>query len=615
MSLDGITVAPPKVVAVAKEAHLRLYFSLILLALVVASVSGAGLAWDGSYVLFKVLDTQAPFVVHNRWFVVPLQWPVLLASGYTSDLTILQSVFNLAYGLIPLIALAACWWIVRDKAPSLFVWPALGIGLVTLPGQLCFVSDANITLQLFWPIMLGVLTGLRRPQVYLVMLLAVIVLLDHPVALGLFGVAAGLAFLRGWRYPAQRLFMWCWMFGFLALSALTLLKFSVAHNSYEDEQLSLAVLERQYQAAVSGLPLMAMLCTFAAALMILANPFFKSSQNSDNLLAVRIIELTSLLLVAVLFFLWGRSATLWEGGIDFRLWAAVFTMPLLLMATLDSFRHDKIEPEVQARVWKHRSGTIKLLGAIFLLVLTAQSLSWLGQTNRLREAMAQSNQTCVTTDSVNWTIGTVLGHWSLTPYSLLLGGNKPQKIVLPEASCADERISTGAQLTQWEWRRWRPSWFDTSVLSQQLVAEKQTTLAKIVASAGCRFSMSSGWYEREQNGTFWWQWNAGQSRLEVNSTQAVELVLRGELKTIQTPNEVQVVLNGKPVAALEVTSEDMKGFQPLPLALKAGANQLEFISRNPAAVTSKDKRNLAIAVGNLKLTDRNNLSICELGSA
>jgi hypothetical protein len=55
---------------------MRFYFGLIIAALGFAAVSGAAMAWDGSYMLFKILDLQSPVPAHGRLVNVPFHWMV-----------------------------------------------------------------------------------------------------------------------------------------------------------------------------------------------------------------------------------------------------------------------------------------------------------------------------------------------------------------------------------------------------------------------------------------------------------------------------------------------------------------------------------------------------------
>lgn len=595
-----IVSVKPEPLTATDNRNLRLLFGLTALAIVIASVVGAGLSWDGSYILFKVLDTQAPFVVHGRWFVAPLQLPVLLASQFTGDQLVLQTVFSLAYALVPLLALALSWWIVRDTQPGLFVWAAIGILLIALPGQFCLVSDANMALQLFWPVILAVLTDLRRPKLYAVAGLSLVLLFSHPVAIPLFALVAVLAILRGWRsqYERPAVLLWAGVFGLL--TAVSIAKFFLTSDTYEDEQLSVAVLERQYQGAVAGWPLLFIGAVWLMALLLFAAPFVRRPSLVRSL---RAVEVGCLVVGGGALLIWVSNPRLWERGIDFRLWALILTLPIIGLAVAESlWLKTYFSP---ARTWAHRGSILGSIGIVFVLVLAVQSTSWLSQTNRLREALAQSQQSCLTPSAVNWTAQTPLGHWSLTPYSLLIGGKTPGKVILPEAGCAQERIGESIKITDWDTRAWKSGWFDTTGLRLQLIAQQP-------AANTCRYSLASGWYQTEQAGAESWQWSEGTGRLEVFSPKDGEIVLNGTLRSAQQPNQVKVAVNGQDRATLNVTWEDSRPLEPLSLPLKAGRNEISFISRNQATKVANDNRMLAIMLGNLRLTDRNNGPACGL---
>jgi hypothetical protein len=220
----------------------RIYFALIGAALGFATVSGAAMAWDGSYILFKILDLQSPIPAHNRFVNIPFHWTVLLASRLTSDLTILQMVFGFIYALIPFVALALSWWIVRDQAEVLFIWAALGIGLGTLPGQFCFICEATYVIFLFWPIILAILTRMRKHQVPVILLLVMAAFFTHFVSSILFALSAIIAFAIGLRSRDNRSWMWIWAFALSAMAVLKLLTFWIFPSSYEMSMLSMDIL-------------------------------------------------------------------------------------------------------------------------------------------------------------------------------------------------------------------------------------------------------------------------------------------------------------------------------------------------------------------------------------
>lgn len=140
---------------------MRFYFALTAIALIIAGLAGAALSFDGSTYLYGILESQAPHAPNDRYIYIPLHLPVLLADRYTDGLAIVRAVFGLVYAAIPITALLLCWWVVHDQARHLFIWPAISIGLGTLPGQFYLVSEGMYVAQLAWPIVLSLL--LRLP--------------------------------------------------------------------------------------------------------------------------------------------------------------------------------------------------------------------------------------------------------------------------------------------------------------------------------------------------------------------------------------------------------------------------------------------------------------------
>ena len=90
---------------------------------------------DGSYYFIRALKQGFPFIPNRRMIHDPTQRPLIFAAQFISDLGVLQSVFSLAYALIPLLSLAAAWYVVRKDDRSLFLWAALGILIAPLPVQ------------------------------------------------------------------------------------------------------------------------------------------------------------------------------------------------------------------------------------------------------------------------------------------------------------------------------------------------------------------------------------------------------------------------------------------------------------------------------------------------
>ena len=570
----------------AKATTPWLFFGLVGLALSIASVAGAGLSWDGSYMLFKLLDEQKPFVVHNRWFVALLQLPTILVSQFTGNLLVLQTIFGLSYALVPFVSLLLCWWMVRSVQPGLFVWAALGIGLLTLPGQFFLVSDGIMTLQLGWPIFLAILTGLNRAKTIVIGVLAVAAFLDHPIAALLFIFAIGLSFIRSWRVPAERKEMYLVALGFGLLTGLAILKLLLLGTNYEEEQLTVGELQREFAAGVGGYPLFALILGWLVGGLVLV-----SAWSGRRWLRVGIG--LGLIIATVLLAIWANDPHLWSGTPDFRIWASFLAVPLIGLAALDSLGRPTARPD-----WTPRFYFIGLIGGLFLVVLTLQSLAWANLTNDLRQAIAQNPAVCVTTASINdLRAETPLGHWSISAYSLLFNDNTPQKIVLSEARCGDKQIDQSVKLVDWESSTWHDGWFHTQPLRQKLVAEQQANLS-------CHYQLGAGWYEREQtkDGKDWWYWNGGTGQLQIYSPTDTQAVLNGTMRSFQVPNGVQLQLNGQNRAVIAVNWNDLRAFQPLTLPLKKGWNDLTFVSSNPAIKPPTDPRRLAVVVGDINLT-------------
>ncbi len=617
---------------------MRLYYGLISAALVVETLTGVGLAWDGSYTLFSILDTQSPQVSYGRITQLPLHWIVVRVSQVTGDLTVLRTTFISVYAAITLLALAAAWWIVRSREGTepLFVWAAIGIGLGTLPGQVCAVCQSMLSVQLFYPILLAILIRIPRRTVPIVVLIAVAIFFLHPAALALFPIAVALALLIGGRYPNERRRMWLWALAFGALSVVAWLRFILFRSDYETGELSLKVLTAHFYNAVAGIPIVALACVWFAALLIFLDPLVKVSTaiplsnapfdpaqakpgeegiraqkarlsallGATN--ALYFVTLASLLTAGLLLIIWASDPHRWAKAIDFREWVPFLSLPLLLIPALEVAVGQVAD---LSRTWPQRSRLIQLTGLIFFAVISIQGLNWLNLADRLRETMRESPATCLSGLSLGWLQGTPLEHWSLTANSLVLQERRPEKLVMAGNGCADESFLPGLVVAQfgpgeWAMRDWQRGWFDLQVLAQQLTAAEQT-------APRCTFPLTWGWYGIERSESDWHRWTAGRARIRVLLAQDTKSTLQGEIVSIQQPDEVMVLLNGKPAATLQITRAGWQPFGPIPLTLGRGENSIELISGNPPSQIPTDTRWLAIALGNPTLTLEDGETICQ----
>jgi hypothetical protein len=586
--------------------HMRLYFAFIVLALLVAALSGVGLAWDGGFTLYSILDSQSPQISYDRFTQIPLHWLLVQLSHVTSDLNILRTSFGLGYALLSLLALAASWWIVRtseDRRP-LFIWAALGIGLGTLPGQVCVVCQAMTSVQLFYPIFLSILIRMPRRSIPVVAAFVIAIFFLHPSAIPLFALAAGVALLVALRYPEVGRKMLWWVLAFALASAISLLRFALIESPYESGELSLAVLYARFFQALAGLPIVALAFAWTSAVMILIQPYLEASPaRRDRSFCV---SLACIIAAGLLLTLWAIDPRRWAQEVGFREWALFVSLPIILIATAEALLGRV--GTLSARGYLRRMRLVQLTGLIFFVVVSIQSITWLNLTNRLREQMTSSSSPCISASSLAWLRASPLDHWSLTSYSLLVQGRSPEKVVMAESGCSDESFLNGLLVAQfgpgnWNVRNWNQGWFDLHSLGERLAVLEQTP-------PSCTFPLTQGWYGIERSGSDWHRWTRGRAGIRVLLDADANAILRGDLVSIQQPNAVDILLNGKPAATLVIARAGWQPFGPVHLAIAQGTNWIEFVSRNPPIQIPTDTRWLAIALMNPSLTLDDGVTIC-----
>lgn len=121
----------------------------------------------------------------------------------------------------------------------------------------------------------------------------------------------------------------------------------------------------------------------------------------------------------------------------------------------------------------------------------------------------------------------------------------------------------------------------------------------------CSVLFSDGWHGREQEGPNWLRWTPGSGRLKVYAPGAMQLLIQGEMASIERPNEVRVFANRELVASWIIDGEfGFREIPPVTAALRSGKNMIEFVSTRPGIRAGPDDpRALAIAVRNLSFSD------------
>jgi hypothetical protein len=586
----------------ANEGGIGVFFGLIAVGLAFAVCCGAALSWDGSLYLLQVLDAQAPFVANGRLITWLLHWPVVVASWFTDDLSRLQLFFGLMYAAIPLLALATSWWVVRGRAPQLFVWAALGIGLGTLPGQFFFVAEATLTVQLMWPVLLAILVGMRREHLPLIALCSGASFFSHPSAIGVFATLAGLASVVAWRRGEERHTLLRWAALFAGLAALAAGRFWLFRTRYESDQVSLAILRENFGAAVFGLPLLALCGAWIAGALIALTPIVARSGSPRGLRAVRVAEIVALLVAGGALLLWASNPQAsdaqrgWGGEAGFRTWVLVCSLPFVLLAALDSLASAPLAARMDRAEWSRRVRVSQLSALIFTLVLSVQGTAWLGMTQRLRETITDSPTACISMQTTGGLRQTPLNHWSITSHSLLMQGRQPRKAVMPDNRCDEVDFAAGDPLDPNFDRRRGAEWFDLRPLARGLSAGQ-------VPAGGCRFALTNGWHQAENQGRYWWRWSDGRdAQIRVVLDRDATVTLGGQIETARAPNQIAIAVNGQPQGTIALLGVGLSPLETPPLALRAGINTIQVVSRNPPIPAEADGRPLALSVANLTLT-------------
>jgi hypothetical protein len=76
--------------------------------------------------------------------------------------------------------------------------------------------------------------------------------------------------------------------------------------------------------------------------------------------------------------------------------------------------------------------------------------------------------------SIDWLIETPLYHPSVVPYSILLQGRTPEKVVLSGNGCDQAELSEDLPIADWDLIAWGQGWFNMDHLKQNLTQPQQT---------------------------------------------------------------------------------------------------------------------------------------------
>ncbi|HEV2005263.1 MAG TPA: hypothetical protein VGQ85_01500, partial [Candidatus Limnocylindrales bacterium] len=442
------------------------YFGLASAASAIAGILGLAMVWDGAWYLFNILDRGKPFAPFARWVNVPLDLPVVVARLLTHDTGLASLIFGLAYFAVPVVALAASWWVVRNRAPRLFVWAAFGIGFVCLPGQAFAVSETMMAIQLAWPILLAALAGSVRENRVLVAGLAIAVALSVFVGIALLlGIAVASVIVR--RFGRDGRVGNRFVLAMLGLAAVAAARSVISLDfAAHASEAAASVLITRFRSSVLGLPLISLTFTWVSGVLLVGATVGRLRKR--RLLAIWLdrFAIVSALLASLAMLLWAGDERNWRLALDYRAWLQFASVPVFGLALLDSLLAESAVPAEPADGGREREWIALTQAAATLIVLATLAISWHGLTTRLAQALAIDPRGCVGIDSLGWTGTTAMNHWSLTVQALMVEGRQPRHIVLP--SCAMD-FSKVIHVTPWATRRYSGGWFDMSALRSALV--------------------------------------------------------------------------------------------------------------------------------------------------
>jgi len=374
------------------------------------------LIYDGSFFLFHVLQTGAPFIPDNRVVAVPVHLVTLAVAHLTSDTWAIALAFSAMY-----IALAAgaylgtAWWLRRHR-PGLVAWPLLGL-LAVVPILVDTTTESLVTGGLAFALVYLAAVPKTAGRVTGAVVVAIVLFASHPAAglvLILAGVAAAVRAVRG----AARLEA---AFAMVALAA-GVLRLRLLVPGYEtqvgDPQTFVATLAKGISYPVAAM---------VVSVWITGAGLVLSRHRRLDRRVVRYLPALPLAgtlpLAASLLFGHG-----WPPPLDYRLATIPALLPLLVMLVVDATEE---EPRDHAPGVTHLRVAAMALVAVSVCV-GIQAWRWQGEVSRMRSYVAALAGPCGAEVTGS---GTALSHWGARSLAVLVQGRAPRVVLGSDADC------------------------------------------------------------------------------------------------------------------------------------------------------------------------------------
>lgn len=566
---------------------------LATIAVLTATLAGAILLYDGAWFLFQLLDTHRISIPQLRISFALMQWPAIWVADATDSLSLTRFIFSLTVMAMPPISIAICWWMVRRAAPWLIVWPAIGIFIIDLPGQMHWIATSIRTNQLFWPILLAVFIGMPDRLAPVVAILFISALFMHPqISVFLMAGAAAAIFLA-WQRPEQRerLLGTAAIFVFGAIY-----RYGILSGGYETQEAGLSNQIGQWERSVLWLPLVAMISALVIAILLVLRRYNVSARLSGATGNIVIAAVAAP--GAIAFVIWASNPEFWRNAIDYRgpsMWHSLIIMGIAFLDVAIRHFRKKTTDDVRMR-------TIVANGAaiLFCLTIAIQSFTWHGELNKIRTVMAEQENGCIVAEDLPGFENSPLNFWSLPAASIGIQTTTPDYVVLPGHLC-EEAIASGhipMDLTN--------QGKDTPGRFMNMYHLR----SRVVETATCWQAYEAGWHDLEITGDGTRRWSMGTGVVVLVMDEPGQVEMNGILDSLETPNEIRIRVNGSQVRSIPIEGDRYRPLDGLVVPLEKGPNVIEFISMRPASTVEGDPRDLAIAVVNLDFTSVDTAELC-----
>jgi len=160
-----------------KDVMLSVLVALIILSFVLKILLEKQLSLDGVHYFYRVLETGTFFNIawSRRFAEYLIQWPLLFAAkaGIT-NVPLLTAIFGFGIFSVYLFSVWYSWYLVREKAPLVMVFPIASYLIIGNTGDYWFVGEHHVLTALTWPLLFLVIcrTKLTATQWVILVLLS-----------------------------------------------------------------------------------------------------------------------------------------------------------------------------------------------------------------------------------------------------------------------------------------------------------------------------------------------------------------------------------------------------------------------------------------------------------